>query len=158
MGHTNNKPMQIPKEILAEKNYTGSRLIEINNETVEKLNTERVIIVKEKEPILAEMEKLEGPLDVFYKKLAPLEEERVKIKAEMKPLSDEYTVHVAALDEIQNRVDAVSLKLVPFIQELVKPQLSEFESAKELSVKDGKYYVEIVDEIEEEVKKLRARK
>lgn len=158
MAKTNRTFMQIPKEILSEKNYEGTRLIEITDETVISLNNERKERLKEGEPILKEMEVLSPPLDAFYEKLRPVEEERKKIKEEMQPAYDAYHAKVEEMDKIYQKGQIVSNKMQPLINEIVKPQLSEFEAAKQLVERDGKLFVEVVDEIEEKIKALRATK
>jgi predicted nuclease with TOPRIM domain len=158
MGKTNRKPMQISKEILSEKNYEGTRLIEITDETVISLNNQRKELLKEGEPILKEMEKLSPPLDAFYIKLKPIEEERAKIKEEMQPAYDAYHEKVEEMDKVYQKGQLVSNKMQPLINAIVKPQLGEFETAKTMLEKDGKLFVEVVDEIEEKVKAIRANK
>lgn len=151
--------MQIPSEYLEVKNYDGSRLIEIEDETVSKLHAEKVAILEaEKKPILDEMEKLEPSLDAFYKKLQPLEKERDELKKEMKPLSDQYTEHVAKIEIVQQKVDLIDSKINTIVNDMVKPQLGEFETAMTMHVKEGKFSVEVVDEIEEKVKAIRQLK
>ena len=56
MAETNRTFMQIDPSILSEKNYVGTRLIEITDETVIKLNDARKEALKEGEPVLQEME------------------------------------------------------------------------------------------------------
>jgi len=49
-------------------------------------------------------------------------------------------------------------KIQPIILDLVKNELGEFEKAQQTIDKDGKVFVEIIDEIEEKVKSIRATK
>lgn len=158
MDETNNTIMQINPEVLAEKNYEGTRLIEITDEQVITLNDERKKRLAEGEPILKEMEKLSPPLDAFYAKLRPIEEERAKIKEEMNPAYEAYQAVVAKMDKVYQKGQVVSNKMQPLINKIVAPQLSEFETARQLVEKDGKLFVEVIDEIEEKVKQLRAKK
>lgn len=150
--------MQLDPELFAEKNYTGTRLIEITDETVIKLNEERKKRVREGEPILELMEKLSPPLDEFYAKLRPVEEERQRIKTEMQPAVDAYTEQTDKMEKIYQKAQAVSNKMQPLINDIIAPQLGEFETARTLVERDGKLYVEVIDEIEEKVKALRAAK
>lgn len=150
--------MKIPTELLSEKNYEGTRLIEITDEQVIKLNNERKEILKEGEPILKEMEKLSPPLDAFYVKLNPIERERAKIKEDMQPAYDAYQEKVAEMDKVYQKGQLVNNKMQPLINGLVKEQLSEFETAKQMIERDGKLYVEVVDEVEEKIKALRVAK
>lgn len=150
--------MNIPAEYLKEKCYEGTRLVEITDERVIKLNEERKKRLVEGEPILKEMERLSPPLDAFYEKLRPIEEERKKIKEEMQPAYDAYNEQVEKMDKIYQKGQLVSNKMQPIINELIKPQLGEFETARQMVERDGKLYIEIVDEIEEKVKAIRAKK
>ena len=150
--------MQIPAELLSEKNYEGTRLIEITDETVIELNNKRKELLKEGEPILKEMETLSPPLDKFYIKLRPVEEERAKIKEEMQPALEAYQAKVDEMEKVYQKGQNVSNKMQPIIQKLVKDQLGEFETAKQLIEKDGKLFVEVIDELEEKIKALRATK
>lgn len=151
--------MQIPKDILSEKNYEGSRLISIDNQIVKELHAEKVKIMEtEKKPILDEMTKLEGPLEVFYEQLRPLEIKREELKKEMKPLSDEYSAKVAEVEIVQQKIDLIDQKIATIVNDEVKPQLGEFEQARDLHTKDGKFDVEVVDLIEEKIKEVRANK
>lgn len=150
--------MKIPQEILSEKNYEGTRLVEITDERVIKLNDERKAMLKEGEPILQEMEKLSPPLDAWYAKLRPVEEERAKIKADMQVDYDVYNEKVQEMDKIYQKGVLVSNKMQPIIQELLKTELGEFETAKTLVEKNGKLYVEVMDELEEKIKAVRAAK
>jgi len=150
--------MQINKEILSEKNYTGTRLIEINDETVVTLNNERKELLAEGEPILKEMELLSPPLDAFYVLLAPVEKERARIKEEMKPAYDAYQAKVAEMDKVYQKGQLVSDKIQPIVAELIKGELGEFEKGLTMKEVDGKLFVEVIDEIEEKVKAIRASK
>ena len=158
MAKTNRNIMQIPADLLKESNYEGTRLIEITNEQVIKLNDERKKRIQEGEPIFQEMEKLSPPLDAFYAKLRPVEEERAKIKAEMQPAYDAYQAKVQEMDPYYQKAQAINDKMQPLINDLVKPQLGEFETAKQLIERDGKLFVEVIDELEEKIKAIRANK
>lgn len=158
MDKTNRTFMQIDPALFSEKNYVGTRLIEITDETVIKLNEARKEALKEGEPILKEMEALSPPLDAFYIKLRPIEEERAKIKEEMQPAYDAYNAKVEEMDKFYQKGQAISNKMQPLINAIVKPQLAEFETAKTMVERDGKLFVEVADEVEELVKKIRATK
>lgn len=159
MDARNRKTMQIPKELLSEKNYEGTRLIEITDENILRLFQERSEILKSGEPIMKQMDELSKPLDAFYEKLRPIEEERKKIKEEMQPAVDAYQAVVDRMDtEIYQKTRLIDQKLNPMVDELVKDQLSEFEKAKTLTVRDGKYFVEVEDQLEEKIKLIRATK
>lgn len=150
--------MQIPADLLKEKNYEGTRLVEITDERVIKLNEERKKRLVEGEPILKEMERLSPPLDAFYEKLRPIEEERKKIKEEMQPAYDAYNEQVQKMDKIYQKGQLISNKMQPLINEIIKPKLGEFETARQMVERDGKLYIEIIDEIEEKIKSIRTKK
>jgi predicted transcriptional regulator len=151
--------MQLPKDLLSEKNYEGTRLIEINDENILKLFKERSEILKSGEPIMKRMDELSKPLDEFYARLKPLEEERKQIKEDMQPAIDAYQAVVDEMDrDIYQKTRLIDQKLNPMVDAVVKDQLSEFEKAKTLTERDGKYYVEVEDQLEEKIKLIRATK
>lgn len=151
--------MQIPKDLLSEKNYEGTSLIEITDENILRLFKERADILKLGEPIMKRMDELSKPLDEFYVRLKPLEEERKQIKEDMQPAIDAYQAVVDEMDkDVYQKTRLIDQKLNPMVDELVKDQLSEFEKAKTLTERDGKYYVEVEDLLEEKIKLIRATK
>ena len=83
--------MQIDPTILSEKNYTGTRLIEINDPKVKELKDKlKKIQVEEVNPILDSTEPLLKILDPFYAKIRDLRESIKPILAKAKPLQEEY--------------------------------------------------------------------
>lgn len=147
--------MQIPKEFLEEKNYEGSRLIEISDEAVVKLHKELKKFQVEANPTLQEMEKLTPILDPFYARIGELEKEKNKIKEEMQPTREEYDKLLEVVQKIDQRAQLVKNKITPMVNKIIEGQLGEFEKANQLTEKDDKIFVEIVDEIEEKVKAVR---
>ena len=158
MDRRNNKIMQIDKEILNEKNYEGTKLIEITDEQIIELNEKRKELLKEGEPFLKDMEKLSPPLDAWYAKLRPVEEEREKIKKDMQPAYDAYNEVWQKMDKVYEKGQLVANKIQPLVTAFMKDKLSEFETSKQMIEKDGKLFVEVVDEIEEKIKAIRASK
>jgi chromosome segregation ATPase len=157
--------MKIPVEILAEKNYEGTRLIEINDEAVNALNVELKANQKDALPLVQEMEAITPKLDPFYKKIGekraiikPIEDEIAAIKEEMEPTLNEFKAVEARLMPFEQKAQLIKNKMQPIILDLVTPQLSEFEKANQMLERDGKIYVEVIDEIEEKVKSVRAVK
>jgi predicted nuclease with TOPRIM domain len=149
--------MRIDPTILKEVNYVGSRLVDIEDETIAKLHAEKVeILESEKKPILDKMTELEKPLQVFYDRLTPIESERSSIKEEMKPLSEEYSKEVEKIEAVQQKIDSIDQKINIIANDKVKSELGEFETARTLHVKNGKFSIEVIDEIEELVKKIRS--
>lgn len=158
MAKTNRKFMQISKEILAEKNYEGTRLIEITDEKVVELNLKLKELQKEANPHLEIMEKITPQLDPLYTKLRELEEQKSKVKLEMEPIKIPYDEQLKIVEKIDQRAQLIKNKMQPLINKLVEPMLGEFEKAIQLKEVDGKLFVEVVDEIEEKVKSIRATK
>lgn len=150
--------MQIPKEFLEEKNYEGSRLIEINDPMVTKLHGELKKFQQEANPTLEKMEKLTPILDPFYARIGEIEKEKNKIKEEMQPTREEYDKYLEVVQKIDQRAQLVKNKITPMVNKIVEGQLGEFEKASQLIEKDDKIFVEVVDEIEEKIKSIRMAK
>lgn len=158
MAETNRKFMQIPKDILAEKNYEGTRLIEITDEKIKSLHGELNKLQAEANPHLKVMEEITPKLDPLFTQLRELDEKKAKVKAEMLPIREPYDKELQIVERIDQRAQLIKNKIQPMVLELVKADLSEFETARQLIEKDGKIYIEVVDEIEEKVKAIRANK
>lgn len=150
--------MQIPAEVLSEKNYTGSRLIEITDPKVIELRAQLVEFQKEANPILIEMDKISPELDVYFQKIAKLEEEKNKLREEMAPIRAPYDALLKEVEAVDSKAQLIKTKIQPLVNKLVEDQLGEFEKALHLKEEDGKLYVEIIDEIEEKVKAIRQSK
>ncbi len=158
MAKTNRNFMQIPKEVLAEKNYEGTRLIEITDEKVSELNLKLKELQKEANPHLEIMEKITPQLDPLYTKLRELEEQKSKIKAEMEPVKAPYDEELKIVEKIDQRAQLIKNKMQPMINKFIEGQLGEFEKAVQMKEVDGKLFVEVIDEIEEKVKSIRSAK
>lgn len=150
--------MQIDKELLSEVNYTGSRLIEVTDETVIALQSELSELQKEANPYLAEMEKYTPEMDRVYGEINKLEEQKKALREEIAPTRALYDEQLVEVEKIDQKAQVIKNKIQPLILDLVKEELGEFEKALQVIVRDGKTYVEVVDEIEEAVKKIRASK
>ncbi len=150
MAETNRKSMQIPHEVLAEKNYEGSRLIEITDEKVVELNVALKALQAEANPHLEIMESITPQLDPLYTKLRELEQEKAKVRETMEPIKAPYDIELQAVEKIDQKAQ--------LINSIVAPMLGEFEKAQQMKEIDGKLFVEVVDEIEEKVKAIRAAK
>ena len=147
--------MQIPKEYLEEKNYDGSRLIEITDETILELQEETTKLQLEANPFLEKMDALTPQLDEVYGKIAELERQKKVLQEEVRPIREKYDAELEVVEEINQRADLIKNKMQPIIADLIKDSLGEFEKAKHTVKKDGKLYVEVFDEIEEKVKAIR---
>lgn len=150
--------MQINKELLSEKNYTGSRLIEINDETVIALQEKLDELQKQANPHLESSEVHIPEMDRLYGEIRKLDEEKKKLQEEVAPVRAKYDECIAPVLEIEQEALLIKEKIQPLVLDLVKDDLGEFEKALQVKIIDGKTYVEVVDEIEEAVKKIRASK
>jgi uncharacterized phage infection (PIP) family protein YhgE len=150
--------MQIPSELLKESNYSGTRLIEIKDAQVTKLQKELTKLQLEANPFLEEMEKLTPILDPYYTKLRNLQEEIKKVQEEMAPTKETYDEWLEKVQKIDQKAQLIKNKIQPIVLDLVNPQLTEFEKANQMIEKDGQLFVEVADEIEEKVKAIRASK
>ena len=150
--------MNIPKDLLAEKNYSGSRLIKINNPVILKLKKELTEFQKKANPTLKKMEEISKLLDPTYSKIAELNQQITKLKEEIQPTRELYDVEMAKVELIDQRAQLVKNKIQPLIEKEIEGQLGEFEKALQATEKNNLIFVEVVDELEETVKKMRASK
>lgn len=150
--------MQIDKSLLSEENYTGSRLIEITDETVIELQKELTSLQQEANPFLEEMEKYTPELDRVYGMVRELEAEKKKLLEDVAPTRELYDAEMANVQKIEQKAMVIKNKIQPLVLDIVASELGEFEKALQVSIIDGKTYVEVVDEIEEAIKKIRASK
>lgn len=153
--------MRIPNEYLSESNYEGSRLIEVTDEKVIELQKELTELQKKANPHLDEMGKLTGKLDTIYSQLRALEAEKKKIQDELVEYRTEsgYDEHLKAVESIdQHEAQPIKNKIQAIVNTLIEGQLGEFEKAVQLKEIGGKLFIEVVDEIEEKVKAVRATK
>jgi len=150
--------MKIPTDLLAEKNYEGSRLIEVTDPKVIELKKEITDFQPIAKPHLEIMEKLGKELDPSYTKIRELDEQKKKLKEEMQPTLDKFNVELKKMEAIEQKTNAIKNKIQPIVAKLMEGQLSEFETARQLLDRDGKLFVEVIDEIEERVKFIRMQK
>lgn len=150
--------MNIPKEYLEEKNYEGTRLIEVTDETVMELKKQLDELQKEANPHLEASEEFIPEMDRIYGEIQKLEEQKRKFQEEIAPIRAKYDEAIKPVEEIEQRAQAIKNKITPIVNDLVKDELGEFEKAMQMKEQDGKLYVEVVDEIEEKIKAIRASK
>jgi len=152
--------MQIAPEVLSEKNYTGSRLIEVKgNDLIDELQKELVSIEEYVKPIVEKLtENYYKIVDPWYQECLIKKEEIKSLKDKIKEVADKYQSEVSEVEKKGEQAQLIKNKLVPIINDHVSSQLGEFEKALHTVVKDGKLYVEVVDEIEEKVKAIRQAK
>ncbi len=153
--------MNIPKEVLSEKNYSGTRLIEITNPLVNKYVKEITKIQVEKlNPLLndAKYKSLTSKMDVLYSQIGQLNDKLKQLKLEVEPIRAEYDVFAEKMLKLEQKAQLIKNKIQPIIDSEISGKLGEFEKPLHAKEKNGKIYVEIQDEIEETVKNIRARK
>lgn len=150
--------MKIDPKLLSEKNYEGTRFIEVKNPDVNKLIKEISEYQKEANPTLEVMDKLAKVLDPYYQKIQGLQAQIGKIKEEMAEDKMKYDEEMAKVEKIDAKAQMIKNKLMPIILAEVSGQLGEFEVALQTKEKDGKIYVEVQDKLEELVKSMRAQK
>lgn len=150
--------MQIPKEYLEEKNYEGTRLIEVTDEAVLALTAELTALQQEANPYLERMEALTPEMDPIYSEIAELEAKKKELQLQVAPIRAKYDAEMEFVEEIDQRASLIKNKVQPIINDLVKGELGEFERAMQTVHKDGKLYVEVQDQLEEKIKQLRANK
>lgn len=150
--------MQIPKEYLEEKNYEGTRLIEINDETVLELKKQLDDLQKEANPLLTASEEFLPEMDRVYAEIQKLEVQKKELHEEIAPIRAKYDEAIKPVEEIDQRATLIKNKITPIVNDIVASQLGEFEKALQMKEEDGKLYVEVVDELEEKIKAIRASK
>jgi chromosome segregation ATPase len=150
--------MQLPKELLSEANYTGSRLIEITDETVLKLREQLTELQQEANPHLEASEEFTPEMDRIYGEIQELEFQKKKLQEEVAPIRAKYDEAIKPVEEIDQRATLIKNKITPIVNEIIEKELGEFEMASTLTEKDGKIYVEVLDQIEEKVKAIRTQK
>lgn len=150
--------MNIPKELLSEVNYEGTRLIEITDETVLELKKQLDELQKEANPHLEASEEFIPEMDRVYAEIQKLQQEKEKLQEEIAPIRAKYEEAIKPVEEIDQRATLIKNKITPIVNDLVKDQLGEFEKALQMKEVDDKIYVEVVDEIEEKIKAIRASK
>lgn len=149
--------MQIPKEYLEEKNYTGTRLIEVNDETVLDLKKQLDELQKEINPVLDRLnENYYKPADQIYTEINALNEKLNPLKEKMRELFEANKADTEIVEAQEKKAQHIKNKIQPIVNELVKSELGEFEKATIVREVDGKLFVEVVDEIEEKIKSIRS--
>lgn len=149
--------MQINKEVLSEKNYTGTRLIPLVDAQVVKFKKELGKFQKQANPFLKKMESYTKVLDPFYKQIAALEEQKKKIQEQMRPTKELYDIELKKVELIDQKAALVKQKIQPLVANFVKDKLSEFEVALQLIEKNNMIYIEVADKLEEFIKSYRSK-
>lgn len=152
--------MKIPNELFNEGNYEGTRLIEVTDPRALELNEELKKIQAEANPFIDEMTDLSTPLEPYYAQIRSHEAEAKRLRDEMQPKLDVYMKAVEKCEEFRQKSDLIADKMTPILREFAKPHLREFDKLVKAteSKADGKFYIEIIDQIEEKVQQIRAAK
>ena len=151
--------MQYPADLFAEKNYTGSRLIEIDDPKVKDLRAKAQKLQEEANVILeGGISKMWNELDPYNKQIQELENKKNEIREKMQKLQEPFQEDLKKLQALDQKAANIKNKITPLVQKIVESGLGEFETAHKITEKDGKTYVEVIDEIEEKVKAIRAVK
>lgn len=151
--------MQIDPTLLSEKNYTGTRLILIEDERIDELQkalTDEQLSIN---PVLDRLqEEYYSVIDPMYQEVQKLNERVKEIKANVAEKTKEFQPEIETIEATEQRAQLIKGKMQPIILKAVEGKLGEFETAKNTVVRDGKVYAEVYDEIEEKVKAIRASK
>lgn len=158
MAKTNREFMQIPKEYLEPKNYDGTRLVEITDKRILDLKAKLAEFKPIAKPHLEVIEKLSVILDPYFTKIREHQGAIDKIKEEMQKTKDEFDAELKKMEAIEQKTDLIKNKIQPLVAQIMKDKLGEFETARQLIEKDDKLFVEVIDEIEEKIKAIRASK
>lgn len=150
--------MQIDKELLSEKNYTGSRRIMISNQMVTKFKKEIDELQKQANPILKKMEKISESIKPEMEEIGELQKKIREIKEKIKPEEDKYQTELKKVELIDQKADNIKNKIYPIVFKELEGKLEEFEEARQVITDKGVVYVEIHDKIEDFIKMLRANK
>lgn len=147
--------MKIPSEYLKEKNYEGTRLVEVTDKRVLNLQKKIAEFKPIAEPHLKEINRISVILDPVFTKIRELEEEKTKLKESMQTDKDLFDAELKEMEKIEQKTDLIKMKIQPIVLDIMKDELEEFETSRQLIEKDGKLYVEVIDEVEEKIKAIR---
>ena len=62
------------------------------------------------------------------------------------------------MEAIEQKTDLIKNKIQPLVARLMEKELGEFETARQLIEQGDKLFVEVVEEVEELVKRIRMKK
>lgn len=83
-----------------------------------------------------------------------------KIDGEMRDIKERFDKLAIELNKCALQIDKIKDKLMPVIDKDVTPLAgcAEFEKVNSVEIKDGKLVVEVIDEVEEYIGRLREKK
>lgn len=151
--------MKIDPELLKESNYSGTRLIEIDNPKLQELNETLSSYQREINPILDRLSAEYYPtIDPMYQEVQKLQSQIKEIKEKIAEQTEKFREDIQAIEAAEQKAGVIKNKMQPMILKAIEGKLGEFEIAKNTVVQDGKVFAEVYDELEEKVKAIRATK
>lgn len=159
--------MNIPQELLAEKNYTGTRKILIDDPKVRELKAELKELQKSINPIIEGLQDTLAKFDEANGRIAEKQKAIEAIKAEIEAIHKEiapdkkiYDTEMEKIRPFDEKAQLIKNKLEPLVMKLVEDQLGEFERPLHVTEDDGStdIYVEVADEIEQFIQAKRVQK
>lgn len=151
--------MNIPVELLKESNYTGTRLIEVDDPKLRELNEVIKGYQQEINPVLDKLTAEYYPvIDPMYQEVQRLQAQIKEIKEKIAEQTLKFKEDIEIIESTEQKAMAIKNKMQPIILKALEGQLGEFEIAKNTVTQDGKVFAEVYDELEEKIKAVRASK
>lgn len=136
MGKDNKKTMHIPKEYLSEVNYTGSRLIEVDDSNVIEYKKLLRELQEEANPILDLMEELDKKVEPYRQQVKVLKDENQVDWETIKPIKEQYEILARALPEDATdstpEMKELEVQMDPVIDRIKKREAEIHEIREEL--------------------------
>ena len=150
--------MTIPEEFLKETNYSGTRLVEVDDEVILDYQKKLAELQLEINPLLEKTKTTEEEVSKLQIIAQNLQNELKVVRGKAAELQEPHKEDYEEMHKIDAKAVNIKNKLNPLVMRFVSDKLGEFETARQLREIDGKLYVEIFDEIEEKIKAIRASK
>lgn len=160
MDENNRTFMQIAPEVLAEKNYTGTRRIYIKDKKVAELKAQLKELSKHVEPILDGLQDTFKKFDATNKAIAEHQAEIKRLQDVLAPDREFYEAEMQKIKPHDDKAKLIKDKLEPLVIKIINEEMGEFEKALTIDEdkETGEIYVEVVDQIEELVTRIRSQK
>ncbi len=107
------------------------------------------------EEFTPKLQKIKDKIDPILKKVTDLESDIAKVKLSKKDDQDKYMAEMKKVERLDEKARLLKMKMSPLVNMFLIDKLSEFERATQLLEKNGKIYVEVIDELEEKIKSIR---
>lgn len=152
--------MNIPAELLAEKNYTGTRRIAITNPKIKELKAELKKLQEQINPILDGAQDTFAKLDAAQRAIDEHRNEIKRINEEAMADKKIYDETMAKIQPYEQQALLIKDKLEPLVLKEVESELAEFEKALTIGETEGgeELYVEVQDMLEDFIQKTRQAK